>query len=547
MDASTLLADPDAIRLECFVSEPHSVTLVVRAAQRRPCCPKCGVASTSLHSHYTRHVADLPWHGVTARLELHTRKLRCRNELCERKVFCERLPEVVAAYARKTVRLNAALTLLAFAMGGEAGARAACGLSLQVSPDTLLRRIRQFQPQSHAPIKVLGVDDFAFRRGQRYGTILVDLEKHQPVELLPDREAETFAAWLRQHPEVEIISRDRGGSYAAGARAGAPHAVQVADRFHLLKNLLDGFEKFLYRRHTQIKAATQAVFHSPQSLKGERAGAEKIPTPSAAQALLTAQRQAKLARREHRYRAVKELHRAGLPILTIARRLNMQRCQVREFIAAESLPQRRARSAGCSPIYRYLPYLQRRWEQGERRSRALWKEIKSHGYAGAEVTLRHFLQRWRVSSSTEIEVQTATRSLPGRAPSVRRIKWLLFSPEKRKEEWERQLADELCHRSGEIDRAQKLVRDFHRLLRERRADELQGWLGAARAGGIGELVYFANSVGQDRTAVSAAFVNEWSQGQVEGQVNRLKFIKRATYGRAKFDLLRARVIHQPAA
>lgn len=155
MDTATLLADPEAIRLKCFVSEPRSVTLVVRAMQRRPCRPQCGVVSTSLHSHYTRQVADLPWHGVTARLELHTRKLRCRNELCARKVFCERLPKVVAAYARKTVRLNAALTLIAFAAGGEAGARTACGLNVQVSGDTLLRRTRQFQPQSHASVKVL--------------------------------------------------------------------------------------------------------------------------------------------------------------------------------------------------------------------------------------------------------------------------------------------------------------------------------------------------------------------------------------------------------
>jgi len=168
MNTTTLLADPDAIRLECFVSEPHSITLVVRAAQPHPCCPQCGQVSTSLHSHYTRRVADLPWHGVAARLELHTRKFRCRNELRRQKVFCERLPKVVDAYARKTLRLNTALTLIAFAMGGEAGARTACALRLQVSGDTLLRRIRRAPlPVSVTP-KVLGVDDWAKRKATSY-------------------------------------------------------------------------------------------------------------------------------------------------------------------------------------------------------------------------------------------------------------------------------------------------------------------------------------------------------------------------------------------
>lgn len=263
---------------------------------------------------------------------------------------------------------------------------------------------------------------------------------------------------------------------------------------------------------------------------------------------MAGQRQAKLKGREQRYKTVKKLHCSGVPILAIAQRLKMSRNTVKKFLAASSFPARRQNKPRYSPIHRFLPYLQQRWAEGECSSRALWKEIKEQGYPGAEATLRHYLQHWRAATTTQISAHAMTKSSPGRgaAPSVRQVTWLLFGPESGKEGWEEQFVNELCRQSKDIDLAQKLVGEFHRLLRERRLDELTEWLGAARAGGIGELVWFVNGVEQDRQAVTAAFAHEWSQGQVEGQVNRLKLLERAMYGRAKFDLLKARVLHHQA-
>ena len=263
MNHPTLLADPTALRLHYFVSAPQAIALVVQAVQLHPGCPNCQQPSASLHSHYQRTLADLPWHGVTIKLQLHTRRFRCRNPHCSQKVFCERLPKVAAAYARQTVRLNAALTLLAFALGGQAGAHTACGLHIPISGDTLLRRIRRSAFTHSVTPQVLGVDDWAKRKGQSYGTILVDLEQRCPLDLLADRESETLAAWLKAHPGVQVVSRDRSPAYAAGINEGAPLAVQVADRFHLLQNLREALERVLKGEAQKLHSQTITIPSKP--------------------------------------------------------------------------------------------------------------------------------------------------------------------------------------------------------------------------------------------------------------------------------------------
>ena len=250
-DSRTVLPAPKVLNLISVCAAKNAITLVARPSSRVALCPVCGQRSTRVHSRYTRTLSDLPWQGIPVTVRLHVRRYFCDEEACNRIIFAERLPGVAAYYGRRTERLDEWFTHVSFALGGEAGSRLLKDLGVVISGDTLLNHIRSLRIRTHRMPRVLSVDDFAFRRGTRYGTVLVDLERHALVDVLPDRSADGFAHWLGKHPGVEVVSRDRGGEYAEAARRAAPHAVQIADRFHLLKNLRDVVSR-VFKQHAEV-------------------------------------------------------------------------------------------------------------------------------------------------------------------------------------------------------------------------------------------------------------------------------------------------------
>lgn len=505
-------------------------------------CPGCGFACERYHGHYWRSLGDLPCFGRPVVLLVRVRRFRCDNETCPRHTFGEPLPEIARPRARHTERLRTMHQGIGLALGGSPGARLAAKMAMPVSGTTLLHRIRQVDKTPPAPPRVLGVDDWAWRKGCSYGTILCDLERRRVLDLLPDRTAESLAAWLKQYPSIAIVVRDRAGAYAEGTRQGAPEAIQVADRWHLLCNGSDALRDLLNQHHHNLRQAAQAVATAPSPPPaGEAPVAPPVAPEAPAQTKAQARSQASLQRREARFAEAVRLREQGLSIRAVARALGVERKTVRRWLRAGHAPTWRHADRGRSVLDPFRDHLEVRWSQGCRNAAALWRELRELGFPGQPTVVRQWATRRRRDDppAGEMSVAKPTPSMTLLPPTPRKAARLLMSPADTLTEEDRRFVTALLDLSAPVAQAVDLAKRFSEMVRTKRADDLDAWIDAAESGGFKGL---AGSLRQDRDAVHAALTEPWSTGPVEGHINRLKVIKRTMYGRAGFDLLRSRVL-----
>jgi transposase len=547
-----LLPDATRLRLEaCDVDDTTAqITLRVHATQTRAPCPLCATPARRIHSDYGRTLADLPWAQYRVCLQLRVRKWFCRNRACRRRIFTERLPTVAAPWARRTLRLAQRLLTLGVALGGKAGVRLGHAWDLAVSRNTLLRRLRRQPTPSFPTPTVLGVDDFALRKRHTYGTILVDLERRRPVALLPDRTAETLAQWLREHPGVQVLARDRSSTYAEGARQGAASATQVADRFHLLQNLTETLEPVFTTYDRVLQAVNAAMRQQPVSLPDGTVAVTVPPPPtSPAEEARAAQR---AARRQARYDEAWTLHRQGWTTAAIAAQVGCSRRTIERYLQMPTWPVRQhRRHYGRSILNPYKAYLLERWNAGCHTAIQLFHELRARGYAGSYRRVTAYVSRIREAQGIPPRCQGRRQTLPVVAEPVaqpltpRRATWLVLRREAQRTAAETQQLTQLCAQSSEVAEAIDLAQEFATLVRQRQPERLEPWLKRAMASTLEALQRFATGLQEDYAAVKAGVTLPWSTSPVEGHINRLKMVKRQMFGRAHLDLLSRRFLRAP--
>ncbi|MGY3204693.1 ISL3 family transposase [Streptomyces sp. TE5632] len=487
-------------------------------------CPECRTRSSRVHGSYLRFPADVPSGGRSVVLQLRVRRFICGNDSCARRTFVEQIPGLTRRHGQKTERLRATLAAVGLALAGRAGARPARAFGVPVSRSTVLRLVAALpDPEPPAP-RVVGVDEYATRKGRHYGTVLVDIETRRPVDLLPDREAPTPAAWLARRPGVEVVCRDRAPFFAEGAAAGAPQAVQVADRWHLWNNLSEAAERTVaqHRRCLHVLVPKAPEPEPQQAPEEETSGA---PWP-------TGHRFADRTRTTHAI--VHALLEAGHSRRSVQRQLSMTSRTVKRYADAATPEdlftgqwQNRA-----SILDEYKTYLDDRWNEGCTNAWKLWEEIVPLGYTGSYQRVRAYLHKKR----------TSPRPVTARPPSPRTVAgWILRRPETLTETEQLQLKT-VRARCPELDALTRHVRSFATMLTERQGESLLLWLEAVRQDDLPSLHSLAAGIDRDRDAVIAGLTLPWNSGAVEGHVNRTKMLKRQMFGRAGFNLLRKRVL-----
>lgn len=508
--SSTLV--PHGLAVESTVLESVSAVIVVRPTARASACPGCGASSERIHSRYRRRLADLPIAGRRVQLLLTARRFYCDAVLCGRRIFTERFDDgLLAPWARRTARLDHIVHHLGLALGGRPAAGFARRLMLPVSNDTLLRVVRRYGSPHFLPPTVIGIDDWAWRRNQRYGTIICDLERRKTIALLPDREPGTAQCWLSDQPQIEVVARDRGGSYALATARALPQATQVADRWHLMENASGAFLDAVRKSMRQIRSAIGAATINPELLTA----AERI------------QYEGHL-RREEANAAILGFAKGEVAIKEIVRRTGHSRGLVRKVLRGQRSDVFRVRE---SSLELHLRWLDEQWAAGHRNGAELWRCLQRQGFRGCARVVSEWASRRRRAEKADGALS--------RTPSSRTIARLMTISRDALSKAESVTVAAIESGVPLLVAARELVASFQAMVRKKSLADFDPWLERARSSLVAS---FANGVVKDKAAVSAAITSPWSNGQTEGQITKLKLVKRQMYGRGKLDLLQARVI-----
>jgi transposase len=502
---------PSGFALERVDRTDTGTEMVIRATGRTSTCPACENRSSRVHSRYCRRLGDLPLAGRPVRLVMIARRFRCNAIKCTRRIFTERFDDgVVLPWARRTARLDLLVFHLGLALGGRPAARFARRLMTPVSNDTLLRTVRRRGRPGFTPPHVIGIDDWAWRRNHRYGTIICDLEQRKPIRLLPDREPATACAWLMQQPQIATVARDRGGAYALATARALPGATQVADRWHLMENASRAFLEAVRASMRPIRAAIGATVVNPALLSA----AERLQYEG-------------YLRREESSSVVLKQAKAGVAIKEIVRRTGHSRGYVRAVLRGQRSEVFRTRE---SSLETFLPWLDAAWASGCRNGAELWRRLRAEGFGGSLRVVTEWATRRRRAEKAE--------GLH-RVPSARTLARLMTTGRDTLSRSETITIVAIEQSLPALVEARTIIADFHTMIRKKAGSSLEPWLERARSSPVAS---FASGVRQDLAAVRAAIISPWSNGQTEGQITKLKLVKRQMYGRAKLDLLEARLI-----
>ena len=530
---------PDLAIVETAVIETQ-LCISVQSTEPSAACTKCGAVSKRLHSSYLRHVQDTPIGLFLVWLKLKVRRFRCDNPQCKRKTFAEQFPDLVGRRRRRTTRLLVQLSHICLALGGAAGARLADKLAMAASGSTLLRLLHKMEAPLPEEPRIIGLDDWAFRKGRNYGTIIVDHESGKPIDLLPDRDSETVQEWLEKHPTIEVVTRDRSGEYRDAINEALPEAVQVADRWHLLKNMVKAVQRYFSRHRKTVRKlvvdAVEAGEYIPTDLQVNEKYRRYDPGPSR-----ESLHEARQEEREALFAAVKALRAEGVYTTDIAEEFDLSRQTVSKWVNSESLPpDGRGRFKQKCLIDDYVPYLRQRIAEGCTNKSQLWREIKEQGYTGSNSSVRKWA-RQNYNTNGQTKENLTVKKVKVTLPSSRKLAWLVARHADELEADETQLL-EIILQDAQIAEFRQAAHEFMHMVRNGLDKEWALWLKNSRASAVKELKNFADALKKDGAAVYEAIRQPWSNGPTEGHVNRLKFLKRQTYGRASFDLLRLRVL-----